>query len=133
MKNTILIDNSLLDNITSQAKESPRLRMNFNLHESYNSNAQKMINALEPGTKISIHRHKKNSESYIVLRGAIKVYLYNDDKTLKESYLLDPCDGSYGLEIPAGVFHNLEVIANGTAIFEAKDGPYIPIGPEDTL
>lgn len=107
--------------------------MNMNLHESYESKAQKIINALEPGTEIPIHRHSNFSESYIILRGAIKVYIYNNDKTLKESFLLDPCDGIYGLEIPAGVYHNLEVIANGTAIFEAKDGPFIPMCPEDIL
>jgi len=130
---TKLIDNKLLDEITEQAKKSPRLRMNLNLHDSYESKAQKMINSLEPGTVIPVHRHRNFSETYIVLRGAIKVFFYDSDKTLTESYLLDPCEGYYGLEIPAGVFHNLEVIAHGTAIFEAKDGPYIPIDTEDIL
>jgi len=133
MKNTILTDNQFLDEITRQAKDSPRLRMNYNLHESLESNAQKLINSLEPGTVIPIHRHRNFSETYIVLRGAIEVFLYNDDKTLIDSYLLDPCEGNYGLEIPAGIFHNLKVIAPGTAIFEAKDGPYIPTGQEDIL
>jgi len=128
-----LIDNKLLDEITEQAKKSPRLRMNLNLHDSYESKAQKMINSLEPGTVIPVHRHRNFSETYIVLRGAIKVFFYDSNKTLIESYLLDPCEGYYGLEIPAGVFHNLEVIAHGTAIFEAKDGPYIPIDTEDIL
>jgi len=128
-----LIDNKLLDEITEQAKKSPRLRMNLNLHDSYESNAQKMINSLEPGTVIPVHRHRNFSETYIVLRGAIKVFFYDNNKILTDSYLLDPCDGYYGLEIPAGVFHSLEVIAHGTAIFEAKDGPYVPIGADDIL
>ncbi|MEN6617911.1 MAG: WbuC family cupin fold metalloprotein [Rikenellaceae bacterium] len=115
MKSTILIDDKLLDEITLQAK------------------AQKMINSLEPDTVIPIHRHRSFSETYIVLRGTIKVFLYDANKTLTNSYLLDPCDGTYGIEIPAGVFHNLEVIAHGTAIFEVKDGPFIPVETEDIL
>lgn len=133
MKPAILINDQFLDEITHQACESPRLRMNFNLHESYQSNAQKIINSLEPGTEIPIHRHKNFSETYIVLRGSIKVFFYADDKALINSYILDPCEGRYGLEIPAGIYHNLVVIEPGTAIFEAKDGPYIPADTEDIL
>ena len=129
----IIINNTLLDTITEKAKTSPRLRMNFNLHDSLDSPVQRLMNALEPGTELPIHRHRHTDETYIVLRGAIKVFLYNDDKTLKEQVLLNPCDGEYGINIPAGQFHTVEVLEKGTVIFEVKEGPYTPLGDEDTL
>ncbi|MHC1779207.1 MAG: WbuC family cupin fold metalloprotein [Bacteroidales bacterium] len=128
-----LINEKLLDELSIKAKESPRLRMNYNLHQSLDEKAQKMLNALQPGTTFPIHRHRHTAETYIVLRGAIKVFLYNSDGSLLSSHLLDPCEGEYGMEIPAGVFHNLEVIDKNSVIFEAKEGPYIPVSPEDTL
>src|SRR5512133_1740974 len=90
------IDNILLDKVSGQAKESPRLRMNFNLHERLDSPVQRLLNALEPGTILPVHRHRHTDETYIVLRGAIKLMLYNNDKTIMESHILDPCDGNYG-------------------------------------
>jgi len=129
----IIINNTLLDTITEKAKTSPRLRMNFNLHDSLDSPVQRLMNALEPGTELPIHRHRHTDETYIVLRGAIKVFLYNDDKSLKEQVLLNPCDGEYGINIPAGQFHTVEVLEKGTVIFEVKEGPYTPLGAGDTL
>ena len=129
----MLIDNNLLDSVTSKAKESDRLRMNYNLHESLDSKAQRLLNALEPGTVIPIHRHQHTAETYIVLRGAIKVLFYNDDKVLTDEFMVDPLDGVYGLHIPAGQWHTLEVLESGTTIFEVKDGPYTPLGAEDVM
>jgi cupin fold WbuC family metalloprotein len=129
----LLINDKLLDEISLKASESSRLRMNYNLHLSLDDKAQKMLNALQPGTSFPVHRHVHTAETYIVLRGAIKVFLYNNNGTLLSSHLLDPCEGDYGMEIPAGVFHNLEVLDKNTVIFEAKEGPYIPVSPDDIL
>ena len=129
----VKIDNTLLDKVGQQAKESPRLRMNFNLHEKLDSPVQRLLNALEPGTILPVHRHRHTDETYIVLRGAIRLILYNEDKTILESCILDPCDGNYGVNIPAGTFHNVEVLDKGTVIFEVKEGPYTPVTPEDIL
>jgi cupin fold WbuC family metalloprotein len=129
----IIIDDKLLDEVSAQAKGSARLRMNFNLHKSLDAGAQKMLNALQPGSVFPIHRHHHTAETYIVLRGAIKVYFYNDNGTLISSHLLDPCEGSYGLEIPEGMFHTLEVLDKNTVIFEAKEGPYTPLSEDDIL
>ena len=129
----MLIDNNLLDSVTSKAKESDRLRMNFNLHESLDAKAQRLLNALEPGTVLPIHRHQHTAETYIVLRGAIKVLFYNDDRVLTDEFMVDPLDGVYGLHIPAGQWHTLEVLESGTTIFEVKDGPYTPLGAEDVM
>ena len=129
----MLIDNNLLDSVTSKAKESDRLRMNFNLHESLDAKAQRLLNALEPGTVLPIHRHQHTAETYIVLRGAIKVLFYNDDRVLTDEFMVDPLEGVYGLHIPIGQWHTLEVLESGTMIFEVKDGPYTPMGPEDLM
>ena len=129
----MLIDKNLLDQVTEQAKASERLRMNYNLHDSLDAKAQRLLNALEPGTVLPIHRHNHTAETYIVLRGCINVTFYNDNKTIIEKHLVTPSQGIYGVHIPAGQWHTLEVLESGTVIFEVKDGPYAPLGKEDIL
>ena len=129
----MLIDKKLLDTVTSKARESDRLRMNYNFHESLDAKAQRLLNALEPGTELPIHRQQHAAETYIVLRGAIKVLFYNDDRVLTDEFMVDPLEGVYGLHIPIGQWHTLEVLESGTMIFEVKDGPYTPMGPEDLM
>lgn len=128
-----LIDNNLLVSVTSEAQKSPRLRMNYNFHASPESKSQRLLNALEPGTVLPIHRHRHTAETYIVLTGSIRVNFYNADHHKIESIVLDPLVGVFGLDIPAGQFHTLEVLVPGTVIFEVKDGPYTPLSPEDML
>ena len=129
----MLIDDDLLDKVTEQAKASLRLRMNFNLHDSLDAKAQRLLNALEPGTVLPVHRHRETAETYIVLRGSIKVLFYNDDKVFTAEFLIDPNEKEHGIHIPAGQWHTLEVLESGTVIFEVKDGPYAPLQPEDIL
>lgn len=128
-----LIDTRLLDDVTRQAKESPRLRMNYNLHDSLDAKAQRLLNALEPGTILPIHRHPLTAETYILLRGKIKILYYNDWKEITETTVLDPLFGNYGIHIPAGQWHTLEVLESGSVILEVKDGPYAPITEENLL
>ena len=129
----MLIDDNLLNKVTEQAKTSDRLRMNYNLHDSLDAKAQRLLNALEPGTELPIHRHPHTAETYIVLRGAIKVFFYNDDRMVTNEFMINPLEGRYGIHIPAGQWHTLEVLESGTVIFEVKDGPYMPLGPEDII
>ena len=129
----MLIDNNLLDQVTEQAKDSDRLRMNYNLHDSLDAKAQRLLNALEPGTILPIHRHGHTAETYIVLRGSINVIFYDDNKIPVEQHLISPEQGVYGVHIPAGQWHTLEVKESGTVIFEVKDGPYASLGEEDIL
>jgi len=128
-----LIDDAFLDKLSKEARASSRLRMNFNFHESLDAKAQKLLNAIEPGSVVPPHRHNHTAETYIVLRGSLKVYIYESDGSVKSEHILDPCEGKYGIEIPAGVYHNLEVIDRNTVIFEAKEGPYVPVLPQDIL
>ncbi|MBD5355774.1 MAG: WbuC family cupin fold metalloprotein [Bacteroides sp.] len=128
----MIINNELLDEVTIKAEGSPRLRMNFNLHNSLDAKAQRLINVLLPGTALPIHRHIHTAETYILLRGKMFVVFYNDLGAQIERYLLDPAIGNYGVQIPAGQWHGIEVI-EPSAIFEVKDGPYMPLQPEDIL
>lgn len=128
----MIINDQLLDKVTSEAEASPRLRMNFNLHDSLDAKAQRLINVLLPGTPLPIHRHRHTAETYVILRGKMFVVFYNDMGAQVERFLLDPTQGNYGVQIPAGQWHGIEVVAP-SAIFEVKDGPYSPIQPEDTL
>lgn len=128
-----VIDKRLLDNVTVEAKESPRLRMNYNLHDSLDAKAQRLLNALEPGTELPIHRHTQTAETYIIIRGRMNVLFYSDKKQLVDKQELDPLKEKYGVHIPAGQWHTLEVLESGTIIFEVKDGPYVPFIPENMM
>lgn len=128
----MIIDDSLLDKVTAEAQASPRLRMNYNLHDSLDAKAQRLINVLLPGTLLPIHRHRHTAETYVLLRGKMFVVFYDDMGGQVERYLLNPSLGNYGVHIPAGQWHTVEVI-EPSAIFEVKDGPYTPLQPEDMM
>ena len=129
----MLLDKKLLDEVSARAKASERLRMNYNLHEAVDSKAQRLFNALEPGTILPIHRHQHTAETYILLRGKIDVMFYNEEGNEIERFHLDPQVGNYGVHIPQSQWHTLEVFESGTVIFEVKDGPYAPLAPEDMV
>ena len=121
----MIIDKRLLNKVSNQAKESPRLRMNYNFHQSLDEKCHRMLNALEPGTEIPIHHHPAKDESFVVLRGKIKVITYNDDGSIIDSIILDPSIGQYGVNIPKNVWHTLESLESGSVIFECKEGPFV--------
>ena len=120
-----IIDESLLDYVSEQAMESPRLRMNYNFHQSLEDKCHRMLNAVQPGTVVPIHRHPTKDESFVALRGRVKVTTYNDDGSVMESVILCQEDGRYGVDIPKNVWHNLEAIEPNTVIFECKEGPFV--------
>ena len=128
----MLIDNKLLDEVAALARTSERLRMNRDMRNSTDDTSQRMLNALEIGTVLPIHRHPTTSETQRLLRGKIDVMFYDDQRREIERLHLDPRNGMYGVDIPAGTWHNLVVI-EPAVIFEAKDGAYKPISPEDVL
>lgn len=128
----MFIDKELLDKVTAKARESERLRMNYNLHESLDESVQRMLNALEPGTVLPIHRHRHTAETYVLLRGRIDVMFYDDSGAEVRRFELDPMQGAYGVHIPHGQWHTLEVLESAV-IMEVKEGPYAPITAEDML
>ena len=121
-----LIDKQLLDDVSRQAQKSVRLRMNYNFHQSLDDKCHRFLNAVEPGTKVEIHRHPTKDESFVLLRGRVIVRTYNDDGSVIESVELCPDDGKYGVNIPKGVWHNLESLESDSVFFECKEGPFVP-------
>lgn len=121
-----LIDKQLLDEVSRQAKKSERLRMNYNFHQSLDEKCHRFLNAVEPGTKVEIHRHPTKDESFVLLRGRVIVKTYNDDGSVIESVELCPDEGKYGVNIPKGVWHNLESLESDSVFFECKEGPFVP-------
>ncbi len=129
----MVIDKSLLDQVSEQAKESSRLRMNYNFHQSLDEKCHRMLNAVEPGTEVPIHRHPTKDESFVILRGKVRPTTYNDDGSIIESVVLCQEDGVYGVNIPKGVWHKLESLESGSVIFECKEGPFVPHEAEGIL
>ena len=129
----MIIDNRLLDRLTAQAKESPRLRMNLDLRNSDADSSQRMLNAIEPGSVVPIHRHRKTSETVVVLRGRVVEEYYSSEGVVKASYELAAGGPVCALNIPAGQWHTLRALESGTVILEMKDGAYEPIGAGDIL
>ena len=130
----IKIDNTLLDSLTEQAKASQRLRMNYDLRNSSEDTSQRMLNAIEPGSLVPIHRHQKTSETVVVLRGRVVEEFYDELERICSAVYEVSADGPVcALNIPAGQWHTLRSLESGTVILEVKDGAYAPIGPEDVL
>lgn len=127
------ITQALLDDLTAQAKASPRLRMNYDLRNSSADQSQRMLNAIEPGSPLPIHRHMKSSETLVCLRGHLREVFYNAAGEVTEVIDLAPDSGCVALNIPIGQWHTVEVLESGTVIMEVKDGPYEPTGPEDMM
>lgn len=128
------ITQALLDQLTEQAKASPRLRMNYDLRNSDKDQSQRMLNAIEPGSPLPIHRHQKTSETVVCLRGRLVWEYYDElERICTERIELSPNGSVVALNIPAGQWHTVKALESGSVIMEVKEGPYEPIGLEDTL
>ena len=128
------IDNILLDKLTAEAQESPRLRMNLDLRNSDADSSQRMLNAIEPGSVVPIHRHQKTSETVVVLRGRVVEEYYDDlERMCTATYDLAAGGPVCAINIPTGQWHTLRALESGTVILEMKDGAYEPIQECDIL
>ena len=132
MKHIEIIDNNLMNEVSAQAKSSPRLRINYNFHKSLDEKCHRMLNAVEPGTEIPIHRHPEKDESFVILKGKVKVTTYNDKGVLKDYVILSQEIGQYGVNIPKNVWHTLEAL-EPSMLFECKEGPFVPHEQEGIL
>ena len=127
------ITQALLDNLTEQAKASPRLRMNYDLRNSPEDKSQRMLNAIEPGSQLPVHRHRKSSETVVCLRGHLRELFYNDNGEVTEVIDLMPNSECVAVNIPIGQWHTVQSLESGTVILEVKDGAYEPLLSEDIL
>ena len=131
MGSDMIIDHQILDLLTARAKASPRLRMNYDLRNSSEDGSQRMLNAIEPGTVMPIHRHRSSSETVVYVRGHFEEYLYGDSGTLVET--VDMVPGGNVLNVPAGQWHSLRSLESGTVLLECKDGKWEPLGEGDVM
>ncbi len=127
------ISQSLLDDLTLQAKENPRLRQNLDLRTSPEDASQRMLNAIEPDSEIPIHRHRTSTETVAVLRGRVMQYLYDDQGRVVESFEAGEGMDIVGFCVPVMAWHRLRSLESGTVILETKDGAWQPLSKEDIL
>ena len=125
------IDQHTLDSLTSSARSSSRLRMNLDLSNSPSDKSQRMLNAIEPGSVLPIHRHRSSSETVVCIRGHFEEYFYDENGQLTD--VIDMVPGGVLLNIPLGQWHSLKSLESGTVLLEAKDGAYEPFGTEDIM
>ena len=129
----MIINEALLDDLTAQAKASPRLRMNYDLRNSAEDNSQRMLNALELGTVMPIHRHLASSETVVLLRGRICWHFYDDAGHETESVVLDANGDIRCINVEKARWHSLECMESGSVLLECKDGAYKPLGPDEIM
>jgi len=128
------ITQAILDDLTAQAKASPRLRMNLDLRNSADDTSQRMLNAIEPGSVVHIHRHRSTSETVVCLRGRLVEEYYDElERRCTDAIELSPGGPVVALNIPAGQWHTVRALESGTVIMEVKDGGYVATGTEDIL
>ena len=127
----MIIDQQILDELTATAKESPRLSAPMDLRNSPDDQSQRMLNALEPGTVMPIHRHMGTSETCVCIRGHFEEYFYDEQGRLTNT--VDMVPGGVALNIERGQWHSLKCLASGTVLLEAKDGPYRPLGEDEVM
>ena len=127
----MVVDKNVLDELTAQAKASPRLRMNLDLRNGSEDMSQRMLNALEPGTVMPIHRHKSSSETCVCVRGHFEEYFYDEHGNLTDT--IDMVPGGVVLNIEAGQWHSLKCLESGTILLEAKDGAYRPLEEDEIM
>lgn len=127
----MVISKEILDKLTEQAKASPRLRMNLDLRNSVEDMSQRMLNAIEPGTVMPIHRHRTSSETVVCVRGHFEEYLYDESGALVET--VDMVPGGNVLNVPAMQWHSLRSLESGTVLLECKDGQWETLGEGDVM
>ena len=128
------ITQAILDELTRKAKASERLRMNQDLRDSDEDGSQRMLNAIEPGSVLPIHRHQKTSETMVCLRGKLRVEYYDElERICSDSFIIESGGFNVAVSIPIGVWHTVHALESGTCILEMKNGEYEPISDVDIL
>ena len=129
----MLIYKQLLDELAEQAKASPRQRMHYDLRNTPEDQSQRILNAMEPGTVLPVHRHMMSSETIVMLRGRGLWHYYNDDGQRTDTFEVSADGDVCGLSVPKGQWHNSEILESGTVIMECKEGKWEPLAEKDLL
>lgn len=133
MKAMKVIDDELIEGLVRRAEASERLRMNHNFHDTDRAPVHRLLNAMQRGTFVPVHRHLAlpKDESVVILRGRAASFVFDDTGNIVQQTVVDPREGVYGFEIAAGTWHGLLVLEDGTVLYEVKQGPYAPLSAED--
>ena len=129
----MVIDNKILDELSAQAKANPRLRQAMDLRNSPEDLSQRMLNALEPGTVLPIHRHRASSETVVILRGKIEWVFYDDNGHETERVTLDANGEPRMLNVERDRWHSLVCLEPNSVLYESKNGAYRPLGADEVL
>ena len=130
----MVIDNKVLDELSSKAKASPRLRMNLDLRNSENDGSQRILNAIESGSPERIHRHRHTSETVVCIRGKVVEEFYDElERICTDSIVLTPNGPNVAINIPAGQWHSIRAVESGSVVLAVKDGKYEPLSDADIL
>lgn len=126
----IKITDDLIKSVSEKAKSSPRKRINYNFHRSYDEPLQRLLNAAEPGTYIQPHKHEDpdKTEVFIILKGSVVVVEFDDAGNVIDHAVLDGAASSdktaRAVEISPKAWHTFITLKPGSVLYEAKDGPY---------
>ena len=129
----MVIDQQILDDLSAQAKGNPRLRCNMDMRNSAEDKSQRMLNALEPGTVMPIHRHHESSETVVIIRGCIRWIFYDENGNETERVTLDANGDLRMLNVERNRWHSLECLESGSVLYESKDGPYHPLEEDEIM
>ena len=129
----MIITQKIMADLSAQAKVSPRLRQAMDLRNTPDDKSQRMLNAMEPGTVMPIHRHHASSETVVLLRGKIRWMFYDENGNETENVVLDANEELRMLNVEKGRWHSLECLESGSVLFEAKDGPYHPLEENEIM
>lgn len=129
----IVIDDVCLAGLSNEARNSTRLRKNYNYHELLSDPINRMLNAIEPGSYVQPHKHENpdKREAFIILKGQVVVFFFDDEGEMINHVLLSRDSGRFGVEIKPGQWHSLASLESGSVVYEVKDGPYIPISDKN--
>lgn len=130
----MIITQTVLDQLTEQAKASPRLRMAYDLRNTPEDESQRMLNAIEPGSVMQIHRYQKTSETVVCLRGKVIEEFYDDlERICTDSIVLSPNGPNVAINVPLGQWHRLRAVESGSVVLSVKDGKCEPLSDVDIL
>ena len=127
------IDRELMERVAEEARKSPRKRMNYNFHRSHDESVNRLLNVMNRGSYLPVHRHldPDRSESVVILRGKVGLTIYDDSGAEIESRIMSASGDCAGVDIEPGVWHGMVVLEDDTVVFEVKQGPFAPIVPEN--
>jgi cupin fold WbuC family metalloprotein len=128
-----VIDQALLAELAAEAQQSPRQRKNRNFHPADDYPGHRLLNAIEPGSYVTPHRHldPHKDETILCLRGRLGVVVFCPSGAVDRSYALARAGNCIGVDIPHGIYHSVLALEAGTVFFEAKAGPYVPLAADE--